>query len=81
MKTTESGWLGKLNSDFGMQFCGRKNTRMAWFITFPASGLPEFDIEIDRMLREYRARPGKVQLIEKIRNRVEELRGHWVYWS
>lgn len=43
--------------------------------------LPEFDIEIDRMLREYRTRPEKVHLIEKIRNRVEELRGHWVYWS
>ena len=43
--------------------------------------LPEFDIEIDRMLREYRAYPGKISLIEKIRNRVEELRGHWVYWS
>ena len=43
--------------------------------------LPEFDIEIDRMLQEYRTRPGKVHLIEKIRNRVEELRGHPVYWS
>ena len=43
--------------------------------------LPEFDIEIDRMLREYRACPGKVQLIEKIRNHVKELQGHWVYWS
>ena len=43
--------------------------------------LPEFGIEIDRMLREYRTRPGKVQLIEKIRNRVKEFQGHWVYWS
>lgn len=43
--------------------------------------LPEFDIEIDRMLRKYRACSGKVHLIEKIRSRAEELRGHWVYWS
>ena len=43
--------------------------------------LPEFGIEIDRMLRKYRACSGKVHLIEKIRSRAEELRGHWVYWS
>lgn len=43
--------------------------------------LPEFDIEIDRILRKYRACSGKVHLIEKIRSRAEELREHWVYWS
>ena len=43
--------------------------------------LPEFGIEIDRRLRKYRACSGKVHLIEKIRSRAEELRGHWVYWS
>lgn len=30
---------------------------------------------------KYRASPEKVHLIEKIRNRVKELRGHPVYWS
>ena len=30
---------------------------------------------------KYRTRPEKVHLIEKIRSRVKELRGHPVYWS
>lgn len=75
-------WLGKLNSDFGDQICGLQKYTHGMVYNFSCDlVLPEFDIEIDRMLRKYRARPGKVQLIEKIRNRVEELRGHWVYWS
>ena len=75
-------WLGKFNSDFGDQICGLQKYTHGMVYNFSCDlVLPEFDIEIDRMLREYRARPGKVQLIEKIRNRVEELRGHWVYWS
>ena len=75
-------WLGKFNSDFGDQICGLQKYTHGMVYNFSCDlVLPEFDIEIDRMLREYRAYPGKISLIEKIRNRVEELRGHWVYWS
>lgn len=75
-------WLGKFNSDFGDQICGLQKYTHGMVYNFSCDlVLPEFDIEIDRMLREYRAYPGKISLIEKIRSRVEELRGHWVYWS
>ena len=75
-------WLGKFNPDFGEQRPGLQKYTHGMVYNFSCDlVLPEFDIEIDRMLREYRARPGKVQLIEKIRNRVKELQGHWVYWS
>lgn len=43
--------------------------------------LPEFDNEIDRMLREYRAHSPELYLIDKIQKRTMELRGHLVYWS
>lgn len=74
--------LGKINPDFGGQRPGLQKYTHGMVYNFSCDlVLPEFDIEIDRMLREYRACPEKVHLIEKIRNRVEELRGHWVYWS
>ncbi len=75
-------WLGKFNSDFGDQICGLQKYTHGMVYNFSCDlVLPEFDIEIDRMLREYRTRPEKVHLIEKIRNRVKELRGYPVYWS
>ena len=75
-------WLGKLNPDFGAQRPGLQKYTHGMVYNFACDlVLPEFDIEIDRMLRKYRARSGRVHLIEKIRYRVEELRGHWVYWS
>ena len=75
-------WFGKFNPDFGEQRPGLQKYTHGMVYNFSCDlVLPEFDIEIDRMLREYRTRPGKVYLIEKIRNRIEELRGHWVYWS
>lgn len=75
-------WLGKFNPDFGEQRPGLQKYTHGMVYNFSCDlVLPEFDIEIDRMLREYRACPGKVQLIEKIRNHVKELQGHWVYWS
>ena len=75
-------WLGKLNPELGEQRPGLQKYTHGMIYNFSCDLiLPEFDIEIDRMLREYRTRPGKVHLIEKIRNRIEELRGHWVYWS
>lgn len=75
-------WLGKFNPEFGAQRPGLQKYTHGMVYNFSCDlVLPEFDVEIDRMLRKYRARPGRVHLIEKIRNRVEELRGHWVYWS
>ena len=75
-------WLGKLNPDFGAQRPGLQKYTHGMVYNFACDlVLPEFDIEIDRMLRKYRACSGKVHLIEKIRSRAEELRGHWVYWS
>lgn len=75
-------WLGKLNPDFGAQRPGLQKYTHGMVYNFACDlVLPEFDIEIDRMLREYRTRPEKVHLIEKIRSRVKELQGHWVYWS
>ena len=75
-------WLGKFNPDFGVQRPGLQKYTHGMVYNFACDlVLPEFDIGIDRMLREYRTRPEKVHLIEKIKNRVEELRGHPVYWS
>ena len=68
--------------DFGVQRPGLQKYTHGMVYNFACDlVLPEFDIGIDRMLREYRTRPEKVHLIEKIRNRVEELQGHPVYWS
>ena len=75
-------WLGKFNPEFGEQRPGLQKYTHGMVYNFACDlVLPEFDIEIDRMLREYRTRPEKVHLIEKIRSRVKELRGHPVYWS
>ena len=75
-------WLGKFNPEFGEQRPGLQKYTHGMVYNFACDlVLPEFDIEIDRMLREYRTSPEKVHLIEKIRNRVKELQGHWVYWS
>ena len=75
-------WLGKLNPELGELRPGLQKYTHGMVYNFSCDlVLPEFDIEIDRMLREYRTCPEKVHLIEKIRSRVEELRGHWVYWS
>lgn len=73
-------WLGKFNPDFGEHGL-QKNTHGMIHNFACDLVLPEFDIEIDRMLREYQMYPEKIHLIEKIRNRVEELRGHPIYWS
>ena len=73
-------WLGKFNPDFGEH--GLQKYTHGMIHNFACDlVLPEFDIEIDRMLREYQMYPEKIHLIEKIRNRVEELRGHPIYWS
>ena len=73
-------WLGKFNPDFGEY--GLQKYTHGMIHNFACDlVLPEFDIEIDRMLREYQMYPEKIHLIEKIRNRVEELRGHPIYWS
>ena len=73
-------WLGKFNSDFGEYGLHKYTHGMVHNFACDLV-LPEFDIEIDRMLREYQMYPEKIHLIEKIRNRVEELRGHPIYWS
>ena len=73
-------WLGKFNPDFGEH--GLQKYTHGMIHNFACDlVLPEFDIEIDRMLQKYQMYPEKIHLIEKIRSRVEELRGHWVYWS
>lgn len=73
-------WLGKFNPDFGEH--GLQKYTHGMIHNFACDlVLPEFDIEIDRMLREYQMYPEKIHLIEKIRSRVEELRGHLIYWS
>lgn len=73
-------WLGKFNPDFGEH--GLQKYAHGMIHNFACDlVLPEFDIEIDRMLREYQMYPEKIHLIEKIRSRVEELRGHLIYWS
>ena len=73
-------WLGKFYPDFGEH--GLQKYAHGMIHNFACDlVLPEFDIEIDRMLREYQMYPEKIHLIEKIRNRVEELRGHPIYWS
>lgn len=73
-------WLGKFYPDFGEH--GLQKYAHGMIHNFACDlVLPEFDIEIDRMLREYQMYPEKIHLIEKIRNRVEELRGHLIYWS
>ena len=73
-------WLGKFNPDFGEY--GLQKYTHGMIHNFACDlVLPEFDIEIDRMLREYQMYPEKIHLIEKIRSRVEELRGHPIYWS
>lgn len=73
-------WLGKFNSDFGEYGLHKYTHGMVHNFACDLV-LPEFDIEIDRMLQEYQMYPEKIHLIEKIRNRVEELRGHPIYWS
>ena len=73
-------WLGKFYPDFGEH--GLQKYAHGMIHNFACDlVLPEFDIEIDRMLREYQMYPEKIHLIEKIRSRVEELRGHPIYWS
>lgn len=73
-------WLGKFYPDFGEH--GLQKYAHGMIHNFACDlVLPEFDIEIDRMLREYQMYPEKIHLIEKIRSRVEELRGHLIYWS
>lgn len=73
-------WLGKFYQDFGEH--GLQKYAHGMIHNFACDlVLPEFDIEIDRMLREYQMYPEKIHLIEKIRSRVEELRGHLIYWS
>lgn len=73
-------WLGKFYPDFGEH--GLQKYAHGMIHNFACDlVLPEFDIEIDRMLREYQMYPEKIHLVEKIRNRVEELRGHPIYWS
>ena len=75
-------WLGKFNPDFGGQRPGLQKYTHGMIVNFSCDlVLPQFDWEIDRMLREYRTQTDHVLLIEKIWKRIDELRGHRVYWS